>query len=204
MTKRDPTAQTPTDPTGSMSLLLQNWTVNENQIAEKIDLAYFPQLKRLARQVLGGLPGAAAEADDVVQSAIKSLCLFMRRQSSTLDKNRDDVWRLLCYIAKRKAKRRLARQTRGLRGGRVHPLTDMDDGEIQIDDLLQPIPPDEFDLIVRDAIEQLDESLKPIALMVMEGRSQTDISELLGCSRRTVIRKFELIKRLLKTFLAET
>jgi DNA-directed RNA polymerase specialized sigma24 family protein len=109
----------PDEAGGSMSLLLENWSENEGQIAEIIAEEYFPRLRRFAQRVLGGLPGAAAEADDVVQSAIKSLCLFMRRQSSTEDKDRDDVWRLLCHIVARKAARRRQRQTRGLRGGRV-------------------------------------------------------------------------------------
>jgi DNA-directed RNA polymerase specialized sigma24 family protein len=191
----------PPDAAGSLSVLLQDWAANEDRIAEKIDLEFFPRLRRFAHRVLGRLPGAAAEADDVVQSALKSLCLYMRRRSLSNDADRDDVWRLLCCIAARKASRRRQRQTRGLRGGRVQPLSDLADGDAPIDHLLREIPPAEFDLDVHDAIAQLDESLQPVALLVLEGRTQAEISDALGCSRRTVIRKFDLIKRLLASSL---
>jgi DNA-directed RNA polymerase specialized sigma24 family protein len=191
------------DAAGSMTVLLQNWAGNEDRIAERIDGEFLPRLRRLAHRVLGHLPGAAAEADDVVQSAIKSLCLYMRRQSDGQNKDRNDVWRLLCHIAARKASRRRQRQTRGLRGGRVHPFSDFGgpDDFANIEELLQEVPPGEFDLDVQEAVERLDAALQPIALLVMEGRSQSDISALLGCSRRTVIRKFELVKVLLRASL---
>jgi DNA-directed RNA polymerase specialized sigma24 family protein len=191
------------DAAGSMTVLLQNWAGNEDRIAERIDGEFLPRLRRLAQRVLGRLPGAAAEADDVVQSAIKSLCLYMRRQSDDQNKDRNDVWRLLCHIAARKASRRRERQTRGLRGGAVHPFSDFAEADEArgLDELLHDVPPGEFDLDVQEAVERLDASLQPIALLVMEGRSQADIGALLGCSRRTVIRKFELIKALLRTSL---
>lgn len=200
---QEPTDDARFDAAGSLSILLQDWGANEGRIAEKIDLEFFPRLRRFAHRVLGQLPGAATEADDVVQSALKSLCLYMRQQPATQDKDRDDVWRLLCRIAARKASRRRQRQTRGLSGGRVHPLTDLagEDGMLPLDALLQQVSADEFDLDIRDAIAQLDESLQPIALLVLEGRSQSEISDKLGCSRRTVIRKFELIKELLRSVL---
>lgn len=188
---------------GSMTVLLQNWAGNEGRIAERIDGELLPRLRRLAQRVLGGLPGAATEADDVVQSAIKSLCLYMRRQSDGHNKDRDDVWRLLCHIAARKAARRRQRPTRGLRGAAVRPFSDFggSDDAADLEDLLQEVPPEDFDLDVQEAVERLDASLQPIALLVMKGRSQADIAEWLGCSRRTVIRKFELIKALLRNSL---
>jgi hypothetical protein len=86
---------------------------------------------------------------------------------------------------------------------RVHPFSDFGEADDArgLDELLQGVPPGEFDLDVQEAVERLDASLQPIAFLVMEGRSQSDIGALLGCSRRTVIRKFELIKALLRTSL---
>lgn len=188
---------------GSMSVLLQNWKENENEIAQWIQLEYFPRLRNLSARVLQGLPGANVEADDVIQSALKSFCLYMRRQALTDDKDRDDVWRLLCSIAARKASRRRKRQTRGLSGGRVVAMTDLSDNDRShpIDGIVQQLSTDEFDLIIKDAVESLDPSLQPIALMIMEGKSQEEISHVLTCSKRTVIRKLHLIKTLLKSVL---
>lgn len=194
------------DPAGSMSLLLKNWSANEHEIARRIQLEYFPRLRRLSERKLQGLPGANVEADDVVQSAIKSLCRYMRRDATPQDKNRDDVWRLLCRIAACKASRRRERQTRGLRGGRLFVTSDIagrDDSD-RVEETLQELSPDDFDLIVHDAIQRLDASLQPIALMVMEGKTQQEISESLDVSRRTVVRKFDLVKRLLAAWLDDS
>lgn len=183
---------------GSLTVLLQNWAGNEDRIAERIDGELLPRLRRLAHRVLGRLPGAAAEADDVVQSAIKSLCLFMRRQSDG-QKDREDIWRLLCHIAARKASRRRQRQTRGLRGVSVHPFSDFGGHDsLGLEELLEGVAPDDFDLDVQESVERLDASLQPIVLLMMQGQSQADIADRLGCSRRTVIRKFELIKALFR------
>lgn len=195
--------ETPVDPAGSMSVLLLHWGANEEEIARRIQADFFPRLRRLSQNALGGLPGAAFEADDVVQSAIKSFCRFMRRQTAIGDKDRDDIWRLLCHFAVCKASRRRERQTRGLRGGRVVPMSDLPGGEQSLEGnaLLYNLSTDEFDLILQEAIERLDESLRPVALLVMEGMTQAEIANRLGCSRRTVIRKFDLVKRLLRSAL---
>lgn len=201
----DSPSDSPRDPAGSMSLLLKDWAANEQEIARRIHVDYFPRLRRLSQRLLQGLTSANAEADDVVQSAIMSLCMYMRGESAPPNKGRDDVWRLLCRIAACKASRRRQRQTRGLRGGRLVAMTDVaavGDG-VRADDILEDLTTEDIDLVLQDAIEQLDESLRPIALMVMEGRTQQEISEVLNVSRRTVVRKFDLVKRLLSSLLDE-
>jgi DNA-directed RNA polymerase specialized sigma24 family protein len=191
------------EPTGSMTLLLKDWTSNEDEISRRVQAEYFPRLRRLSQKLLQGLTAANTEADDVVQSAVMSFCLYMRREQAGSDKDRDDVWRLLAHIAACKAARRRQRQTRGLRDGRLLSMTDASAGnsEFRLEDYLEELTGDDIDLVVRDAIEHLDESLQPIALMVMHGQSQQEISEILGVSRRTVVRKFDLVKRLLSTLL---
>lgn len=202
MTMNDSPNDPADDPAGSMSLLLRNWSANENRIAERINTDYFPRLRRFAQRVLKGLPGAAAEADDVVQSAMKSLCRYMRHLPESAEKDREDIWRLLAHIAARKAGRRRQRQTRGLRDGRVVPITDIGgDDAFRLDELLVDVSVEEFDLSVQEALERVDESLRPIVLLTMEGRTQAEISDLLGCSRRTVIRKLDLARRILQRLL---
>ncbi|TWU02986.1 ECF-type sigma factor [Stieleria varia] len=196
----------PVDSAGSMSLLLRDWAANEQEIARRIHVEYFPRLRKLSHNLLQGLVSANVEADDVVQSAIMSFCIYMRGERATQNKGRDDVWRLLCRIAACKASRRRQRQTRGLRGGRLLAMSDLatDNGAGRVEDLIQDLTTEDIDLVLKDAIEHLDESLRPIALMVMEGRSQQEISEVLNVSRRTVIRKFDLTKRLLASLLDDS
>ena len=48
-----------------------------------------------------------------------------------------------------------------------------------------------------EALEQLSPSLRKIALLTIEGQTQADIAARLNCSRRTIIRKLELIRETL-------
>jgi DNA-directed RNA polymerase specialized sigma24 family protein len=187
------------DPTGSMSVLLRDWASNEQEIARRIQVEYFPRLRTMSQRLLRGLPSANTEADDVVQSAIISFCLYMRGGKATPDKSRDDVWRMLCRIAAWKASRRRQRQTRGLSGGRLMAMTDMaaHEGAARFEETLEDLTTDEIDLSLHDAIACLDAALQPIAFMVMQGMTHQEISEALDVSRRTIVRKFDLIKHLL-------
>lgn len=57
---------------------------------ERIHRDYFPRLRALACRKLGDIPGRAVEADDVVQSAMKSLCRYMRREHDATPRHRED------------------------------------------------------------------------------------------------------------------
>ena len=190
------------DPPASLSILIQNWSACESEAIERIHRDYFPRLRALSRRTLGGLAGANVEAEDVVQSALHSLCRYMRSHRESSGQDRDDIWRLLCHLVACKSRRRVQRQTRGLKGGRVRPVTDLApaDREANIDALLASVSPAEFDLLLADALEQLDPPLRQIALLAMEGYTREAIAERLGCSRRTVIRKLQLIQRSLEAF----
>ncbi|MCA9005232.1 MAG: HTH domain-containing protein [Planctomycetaceae bacterium] len=193
------------DENGSITALINAWSVDEGAAMKRLEQEYFQRLRALSQRVLQGFPGAAAEADDVVQSALKSLCRLMRRQDTPRDKDRNDLWRLLCRIVVFKSRKRMRSQTRGLPGGQVRPMTDFTspDQSFQLESALQQISTSEFDLIIHDALEQLDEPLKKIAIMIMEGCTQAEMATRLGCSRRTIIRKIELLKSLLASILED-
>lgn len=190
------------EPPASLSVLIQNWPSRESEAIERIHRDYFPRLRALSRRTLGGLAGANVEADDVVQSALHSLCRYMRSHPESSGQDRDDIWRLLCHLVACKSRRRVQRQTRGLKGGRVRPVSDLapTDGTEGIDQLLASVSPTEFDVLLADALEQLDPTLQQITLLAMEGHTREAIAERLGCSRRTVIRKLQLIQRSLEAF----
>ena len=120
----------------------------------------------------------------------------MRAQPDDAQRDREDIWRILCHIVACKSRRRVTRQTRGPRGGRVRPLTDLEpaSGELPLSDRLGSVSPQEFDVCLEEALERLDPTLRQIALLTMEGWTQAEIAERLDCSRRTVIRKLELVR----------
>lgn len=181
----------------SLSALIEVWPQAESAAMERIHRDYFRRLAALSRRVLGPLPGAHTEAEDVVQSALGSLCRFMRRQNDTSKTDRNDIWRLLCHIVARKSQRRVQRQTRGLRGGRVRPAIDFagDDERTPLDRLPDNLSADEFDKLLVEALEPLDLQLQKIALLAIEGYTQEEIAKHVGCSKRTIIRKMEIIRQ---------
>ncbi len=191
---------------GSISDLINAWSENESAAVERLQQEYFHRLRALARRVLDGFPAAAVEAEDVVQSAMISLCRFMRKPATPRDKERNDLWRILCRIVVFKSRQRIRSQTKGLPDGQVRPMTDFTGPEqsVPFEDSLQHVSTDEFDLIVHDALDQLDDSLQRVCFLLIEGYTHAEMAHCLGCSRRTIVRKIHLIKQLLPELLNDS
>ena len=84
----------------------------------------------------------------------------------------------------------------------MNPFVDFErDGENLAENLLA-VTPGELDVAAELALETLESPLQEIALLAMEGRTQAEIAERLGCSRRTIVRKLELIRATLSRQLA--
>lgn len=189
---------------GSLSLLIQNWNEQESGAVERIQADYLPRLQAFSRKRLAGLPGAAVEADDVVQSALKSLCLYMRKERPCGPQDRQEIWRLLCHIVACKTARRRRHQARGRPGARVNPMTDLDSTADDIALLLADVRTDEFDVTLADSLESMDPVLAQIALLLIDGYTHEEIAQRIGCARRTVLRKIELLKAELASGAAES
>jgi DNA-directed RNA polymerase specialized sigma24 family protein len=81
----------------------------------------------------------------------------------------------------------------------------MDGEEGLLSDLPGPEATPEFAVMVaeecRRRLDGLRETLRPVALLKMEGYTNEEIANRLGCGLRTVVRKLELIR---KTWTADT
>jgi RNA polymerase sigma factor (sigma-70 family) len=166
---------------------------------------YFDDIVRLARRKLGDSPRVAADEEDVAISAFKSLCLRAARGQFQQLNDRDDLWQLLVTITVRKAINQRKREGRPKRGGgwvpsesdRIGGATGLDAAGLEW--LAgRELPPE----IVTMMDEQLrllfellaNETLRRIARLRMEGNTGGEIAAQLGCNRRTVARKLELIR----------
>jgi RNA polymerase sigma factor (sigma-70 family) len=168
---------------------------------------YFDDLVRLARRKLGDSPRAAADEEDVAISAFKSLCLRAARGQFSELNDRDDLWQLLAMITVRKAINQRKHQSRGKRGGGRVQLEADRIGETADPDAAglewlagQEVPP-EIGAMMDEELRRLfdlldDDALRRIARLRMEGHSGAEIAAQLGCNRRTVARKLELIRTL--------
>src|SRR4051812_40446118 len=169
---------------------------------------YFARLVRLAgaRLRAAGRPSAEADEEDAVLSAFDSFCTGAVRGRYPQLADRDDLWRLLVVITARKVQaqaRRMRRRKRG--GGLVRSLTDLPDAERapgfeDLDRIVGGEPTPEFAAQVAEECRRLldvlgDEALRRVALARMEGYTNDEIAERLGCARRTVGRRLDLIRK---------
>jgi DNA-directed RNA polymerase specialized sigma24 family protein len=167
-----------------------------------------------AHQLKVKLPrGGIGDEDDAANSAFKSLCLGLRGGEFSRVDNRDDLWRLLVVITKRKvadiARIELTKKRGGgktLREGDLaghggdSDLGDVDGGGLEgfwIDS--DPTPDDAVSTAEQcDHLLEIlgDDTLRSIALARMAGKNDSQIAEEFGVSRRWVQRKLFKIREI--------
>ena len=167
---------------------------------------YFSRLVRFARRKLGDLPHRTFDEEDVALSAMFSFCRGLEEGQFEHLADRDELWKLLVTITARKIyaqQRHAMREKRG--GGRVRGESafqraaadeDLANG---IGEVLGREPSPELAIMLVENTQHLldglgDESLSQIARMKLEGWSNEEIAERLGCVRRTIERKLERIR----------
>jgi DNA-directed RNA polymerase specialized sigma24 family protein len=176
---------------------------------------YFSKLVTVARTKLRRMRKTTADQDeeDAALSAFNSFCAGAARGKFPQLADRDDIWRLLVVITARKAMAQANREGRQKRGGgRVveeavlfgHGLGGADGSIAGLERIAAQGPSPEFAAMMAEECGRLldaldDDSLRQVALSRMEGYNNDEIAEQLGCARRTVARRLDLIR---KTWLA--
>jgi DNA-directed RNA polymerase specialized sigma24 family protein len=184
---------------GSVTRLLVDLKAGDPVAAQPLWERYFDRLVHLARKRLSARrPGAAVEdEEDAALSAFESFCAGAARGRYPLLADRDELWRLLVVITARKASAQVHRHGAQKRGGGASPEGSPEALEAVIG--REPTP--EFAAMVAEEYERLlgmleDEGLRRVAVWRMEGYSNDEIAERLGCARRTVARRLELIRQI--------
>ena len=196
------------DDMGSVTLWVGDLKAGDHDAAQKLWERYFDKLVNVARSKLRASrrPGADEDEEDAALSAFESLCDGAAHGRFPKLADRDDLWRLLVVITARKAvdqMQRRGRQKRG--GGRVVGESALaganPDQELAgLDQMIGSEPTPEFAAMVAEEHQRLldllgDDTLRKIALWKMEGYTNEEIRQKLGCSLRTVANKLELIRR---------
>jgi DNA-directed RNA polymerase specialized sigma24 family protein len=174
--------------------------------AQKLWEGYFDRLVRLARGKLQGTPRRAADEEDVALSAFDSFCRGADQGRFPQLRDRDDLWRLLVVITERKAfdlaqyarrdKRDCRREHHGL-----GPEQDSSVSGAPGPELVAREPGQEFAAQVAEECQRLlgllgDEQLRSIAIWKMEGYTNQEVADRLGCATNTVERRLKLIRKL--------
>ena len=187
-------------PSHSITRCIDMLRRGDRSAAEALWGSYIHRLVALARARLGGTPRRAANEEDVALSAFDS---FYRRAEGgqfTRLADRDDLWQVLVLITERKAIDLMRREGRKSRGaGRVVPLSEAQ--ARGADDAADPGPSPEFAAQVVDEFRALlhrlgDDSLRSVALAKLEGYSNKQIADRLGCIEQTVERKLRSIRKI--------
>lgn len=195
---------------GSVSGWIGDLKAGDRAAAQPLWERYFVRLVQLARARLktARRPGIVEDEEDAALSAFHSFCEGAEKGRFPRLSDRDDLWKLLVVITARKARAQRLRQTRQKRGGgRVVEAADLaaagstdDDGDLFARVISEEPTPD-FAAMAAEEYRRLldrlgDDELRKVALDRMEGYTNDEIADRLGCARRTVARRLEFIRRL--------
>ena len=146
------------------------------------------------------------DEEDAAQSAFKSFCAGISAGRFPDLKNRDGLWRLLLRITTMKVAERHRFEHRKKRDVRRN-LSDtvfansLDDTSLAGTNGIPAREPSpefaaQFLEVCESLFERLDDStLQEVARLRMDGYNDSEIAQQLGCSRRTVQRRIESIRR---------
>ena len=188
--------------TNSIPVWIQEIRDGKTDIPEDILLDIFKRLVVFASRHLNHPQVTRIyDAEDAAQSALRSFCLGLRNQKFADVKDDDAVWKTLLTITKRKIIDRIQFETRQKRGsGKIFSESIFEEERCLGLDSMEgnELPPDLI-LDISDELnfklEQLDEKLKVIALLRVEGYSNGEIARRHDCTERTIERKLALIRK---------
>ncbi|QEH33203.1 RNA polymerase sigma factor [Aquisphaera giovannonii] len=192
------------DAGGSVTLWIGDLKGGDPRAAQKLWERYFATLVGLARARLRDARRAAADEEDVVLSAFDSF--FAQASSGRFPRldDREDLWKVLVTITRRKVADQLERegaQKRG--GGRLADeaaLAGPGRDGMGLDGFAGAEPSPEFAAMVADECRRrleglADDTLRSIALLRMEGYTNEEVAAKLGIGLRSVVRKLDLIRK---------
>jgi RNA polymerase sigma factor (sigma-70 family) len=167
---------------------------------------FVARLYELGRKKLRQETRRVYDEEDAAQSAFHSVCAGIRAGRFPDLQDRDSLWRLLVVITARKVahRQRYDRQERRDVRRNVSDYIFMpSDGESAVagvDGLQARQPTAEFAAEFVETCENLfaslqDPALKQVVTLRMEGHTDSEIAGKLNCSRRTVQRRLEVIRR---------
>jgi DNA-directed RNA polymerase specialized sigma24 family protein len=193
---------------GSVTRWIDGLKLGDQDAAQALWERYFSRLVRLARARMARCTGADEDEEDAALSAFDSFCAGAVRGRFPRLADRDDLWRLLVVITARKVSAQVDRRRAQKRGGRwlrvdrgVAAGANEPSEDDRLADLVGREPTPEFATMIAEELQILldrlgDDQLRRIALERMEGYTSDEIAERLGCARRTVARRLDLIRQL--------
>lgn len=192
-----------TTPEQSVSLWLRDLSEGDDDAVRQLWDRYFVRLVEIARNRLRNVPRRVFDEEDVAVDAFDSVCRAIKDGRYPRLDNRDELWRLLFVVTMNKATSRI-RQQAALRrgGGRVRgDSVFVGAGDEVAKYAIDGEPTPEVALIMIEQAHELldklgDQVLREVAQLKMQGYTDEEIAQQLGCVRRTVVRRLRIIREL--------
>ncbi len=176
--------------------------------AQKLWEAYLAELIRFARKKLAAAPRRVADEEDVAVSAFNSFFQGLARGRFPQLNDPDDLWRILVTVTARKAIRQrqhAGRKKRGggkVRGESVFCRADASDERRGIEQVVGREPTPQLAVQVVEQFRQWldclgDDTLRQVAVLKLEGHTNQEIADQLGCSLRSIERRLRGIRAIL-------
>ncbi len=170
--------------------------------AQRLWEHYYRRLLDLAARRLPANMRREFDEEDVALSAIDSLCRGMAQGRFPNLADRDSLWALLIVITTRKCRARVRRHAAQKRGGgsvQGESAFSADAGRgIAAEIGREPSP--EFVAVMAEEVKRLldllpDDVTQQLAVLKMEGYTNAESAQQLGCSLTTVERRLRLIRK---------
>jgi DNA-directed RNA polymerase specialized sigma24 family protein len=177
----------------------------DSAAANRIWQHYFDRLVRSVRARLYGQHRAVSDEEDLVLSVFDSFFDAAENGRFPDLSDRDDLWWLLLRMSARKVIDKRRYDLRERRGGNVH-LHSLDhagdddagdDGRVM--EAIGDEPSPEMLLMMQESVEQIFSHLgvgplRDLAVAKLEGYTNAELAQRLGCSERTIERRLNLIR----------
>lgn len=181
----------PPPPPPSDADLLAQWRAGAQGAAAELVCRYAPGLLALVRRRLSARLAARVDAEDVVQSALKSFFVAVRDDGLAAGHG-GELWRLLVAVTLNKLHKVVRRHVSGKRSvhAEVGPADEAGLGEALAGARDQLSPLETLAIVdeLETALARLPEDRRPILEMRLAGYELEAIAEAVGCSQRTVRR----------------
>lgn len=189
---------TMTRPDGSITRLIPDVQRGDSLAIDQLWQRYVARVRGVVRPVVAGLAPGAGDEEDVAQSAFRAFFDAAANNGTVQLESRDELWRLLVTISRRKATDRVRHELRDRRGGearrRPEGLENVTAGTPSPSEITEL--QDLFDHLLLALDAACDHKLKTVAVLRLEGLTNEEIAAQLNCTVRTIQRKLHILERL--------
>lgn len=183
----------------SVTLMLAQLKGGDELAAQLIWDRFFERVRKLAKKKLGTISKRTLDEEDIALSAINVLCTGAKDGRFAKLEDRDDLWQILCMITSRKAatawRKQMSKKEVGesiIGGGKGSGV------QMGLEHIASAKPDDAYlntlTQTSHELLEGLDERLKEVAMLKLQGYKNQEIADKIGRSIKSVERYLATIR----------